>query len=96
MESETHGDFRSLERMSILPCDLDPVALRVVVGRYWELDALREHVNGCRRCKSVFDAMTAMTGSQGGIAGRGASKRRGNGDYYRALVKRRRRTQGVA
>ena len=31
--------------MSLLPCDLDPVALRVVDDDgYWDIDALREHV----------------------------------------------------
>jgi hypothetical protein len=39
--------------MSILPCDLDPIALRVVVGRFWDLAALREHVRACRACTSV-------------------------------------------
>ncbi len=74
--------------MSLLPCDLDPVALRVVVNRYWDLDALREHVSECRRCSSVRSAMAAMTGSQGGTAGHGAAKRRGNSEHYRRLALR--------
>ena len=77
--------------MSILPCDRDPGALRVVVDGYWDLDALREHVAGCRRCECVRRALAAMTGSQGGSAGRGASKRRGGSDYYRALAGRQTR-----
>lgn len=75
--------------MSILPCDRDPVALGVVVGRYWEPEVLTEHLQDCPCCKSVFRAFTALTGSQGGKAGRGASKRRGGSDYYRALAARR-------
>ena len=77
--------------MSILPCDSDPIALRVVANGYWDFDALRRHVAGCRRCESVRSAMAAMAGAQGGSAGRGASKRRGGSDYYRALAARSRR-----
>ena len=33
--------------MSLLPCDSDLVALGLLVdGRYWDLDALRDHVSG--------------------------------------------------
>ncbi len=81
--------------MSLLPCDLDPAALRVVVDGYWDLDALGEHVNGCRRCSSVRSAMAATTGSQGGKAG-GPAKRRGGSDYYRALAGRARKAQDLA
>ena len=75
--------------MSLLPCDLDLVALGVIEdGRYWDLDALREHVRECRRCTSVRRAFAAMTGSQGGTAGRGAAKRRGDSEHYRRLALR--------
>jgi hypothetical protein len=77
--------------VSILPCNLDPVALGVVVDGYWDYDALGEHVNGCRRCKSVHSALAAMTGSRAGRAGRGAAKCRGGSDYYRALAARAKR-----
>ena len=78
--------------MSLLPCDSDLVALRLLVdGRYWDLDALRHHVSGCRRCQCIRRALAATTGSQGGMAGRGASKRRGGSDYYRALAARQTR-----
>ncbi len=83
--------------MSLLPCDRDPVALRVVDDDgYWDVDALREHVKGCDLCECVHDAFTAMTGSKGGAAGRGASKRRGDSDYYRALAGRARKAQRLA
>jgi hypothetical protein len=75
--------------MTLLPCDLDPIQLRVVVNGYWDLEALREHVSACRRCASLGAAMAAMTGSQGGATGRGAAKRRGSSEYYRALAARR-------
>ena len=81
--------------MSLLACDRDPVALGVVVDSYWNLEALFEHVKACELCECVHDALAAMTGSQGGAAGRGASKRRGNSDYYR-LASRARKAQGVA
>ena len=84
------------ELMSILPCDLDPVAVGVHVDGYWDLDPLREHVAGCRRCENVRRALAAMTGSQGGSAGGGDAKRRGDGDYYRALSRRgRNKTQDL-
>jgi hypothetical protein len=76
--------------MSILPCDRDPRALRVVVDGFWDLDALREHLKACDICDCVRDALAAMTGSQGGSAGRGVSKRRGGSDYYRTLGARAR------
>ena len=83
--------------MSLLPCDRNPVALRVVDDDgYWDIDALREHVEGCELCECVHDAFTAMTGSQGGAAGRGASKRRGDSNYYRALAGRGRKAQSLA
>jgi NAD-dependent oxidoreductase involved in siderophore biosynthesis len=61
--------------VSILPCNGDPQALGVIVERYWELDALRDHVKACRACASVRRAFAAITGSQGGRAARGAAKR---------------------
>ena len=75
--------------MSLLPCDRDPVALGVVVGRFWNYDTLREHVRGCRLCECVRSALAAAAGAQGGTAGRGAAKRRGPSEYYRALAARR-------
>jgi hypothetical protein len=75
--------------LSILPCDRDPVALRVVVGGYWDLDALREDVRGCELCECVRSAMVGAAGAQGGRAGRGAAKSRGSSEYYRALAARR-------
>jgi hypothetical protein len=83
--------------MSLLPCDVDPVAIGVVVvvansGRHvWDLDGLRAHVSECPRCACLRRAFATMTGSQGGTAGRGRSKRRGGSDYYRALADRQRR-----
>ena len=75
--------------MSLLPCDRDPNALRVVVGGFWDLDALREHVQTCRLCACVQGAMAAAPGAKGGASGRGAAKRRGSSEYYRALAARR-------
>jgi len=75
--------------MSLLPCDRDPKALRVVVDGYWDLEALRDHLKACRLCACVQGAMAAVTGSQGGAHGRGAAKCRGSSDYYRALAARR-------
>jgi hypothetical protein len=72
--------------VSILPCDLDPTSLGVVVDGYWDLDGLREHVKVCDLCECVRDAMAAMTGSQGGKTGRGAAKRRGDSEHYRRLA----------
>ncbi len=83
--------------MSLLPCDRDPVALRVVADDgFWDIDALRDHVKACELCECVHDAMAAMTGSRGGAAGRGASKRRGDSNYYRALAGRARKAQSLA
>jgi hypothetical protein len=73
-----------------LPCGFDPITLRVIVDDVWDLDALEEHVRGCPACSLIHWAMAVMTGSNGGRAGRGASKRRGSGEYYRALAGRRR------
>ena len=82
--------------MSLLPCNRDPVALRVVDDEgFWNIGALREHVKGCELCECVHDAFTAMTGSRGGAAGRGASKRRGDSNYYRALAGRARRRKAL-
>jgi hypothetical protein len=75
--------------VSILPCNLNPVALRVVVDGYWNLGALRDHVGGCRWCTAVYRATAAAMGSKGGLAGRGSAKRRGSSAYYRALAGRR-------
>jgi hypothetical protein len=50
----------------MLPCCFDPVAIGVMVDGYWALDALSEHVRGCRRCDWVRDLMAAMAGSRGG------------------------------
>ena len=73
--------------MTLLPCDSDLVALGVLEdGRHWDLGTLREHVRDCRRCTAIRRAFAAMTGAAGGRAGRGASKRRGGSDYYRALA----------
>ena len=81
---------------SILPCNLDLVALGVIVGDCWDLDELYAHINGCGPCKSVYEIMTALTCSRAGRTGRGAKKRRGTSAYYRELAKQRRRAQGVA
>jgi hypothetical protein len=75
--------------MSLLPCDRDPVALGVVVSGFWDYEALREHVRGCRLCECVRRALAGATGAQGGANGRGAAKRRGSSEYYRALAARR-------
>jgi len=72
--------------MSILPCDSDPRSLGLIVEGYWELKALREHVKECRPCRSVLRAFAAATGAEGGMAGRGDSKRRGDSDHYRRLA----------
>ena len=78
--------------MSLLPCDRDPFALQVVNAEgYWNVDALSEHVKGCDLCDCVHDVFAAMTGSRGGSAGRGSSKRRGDSNYYRALAGRQTR-----
>ena len=77
--------------MSLLPCDRDPVEAHVVVDGFWDLDALREHLKACELCECVHDALAAMTGSKGGAAGHGASKRRGDSNYYRALAGRARK-----
>ena len=76
--------------MSLLPCDQDPAALRVVVGRYWHLETLRDHVQACRRCKAVYDAFVSMNATRAGRAGRGASERRGDAAHYRRLAERSR------
>ena len=75
--------------MSLLACDRDPNALGVVVDGYWELEALVEHVKACELCDCLQNAMAAATGSRGGSAGRGAAKRRGSSEYYRALAAHR-------
>lgn len=79
--------------MSILACDRDPLTLGVVVvesGRHvWDLEALGAHVRECRACASLRHALATIAASQAGMAGRGATKRRGDGDYYRALAGRR-------
>ena len=75
--------------MGLLPCDGNLGALGVVVGRYWDYAALREHMQACRLCGCMWAAMAAATGSQGGANGRGAAKRRGSSEYYRALAARR-------
>jgi hypothetical protein len=75
--------------MTLLACDGDLIALRLAEDGYWNLDALLEHMRECRRCGSFYSAMAAAMGSQGGMAGRGAVKRRGSSEYYRALASRR-------
>jgi hypothetical protein len=79
--------------VSFLPCDRDPEALgvtrRAENAFRWNLPALREHVVACRTCRGVFRIFSIMTGSQGGAAGRGAAKRRGDSAYYRSLPKRK-------
>ncbi len=75
--------------MSLLACEGDPEALRVVVGGFWDLDALREHVRGCRLCECVRSAMASAASAQAGASGRGAAKRRGSSEYYRTLGARR-------
>ncbi len=72
--------------MSLLPCDGDLETLRVVVDRYWDLDVLRQHMQACRACTSVYRAMAKAMGAQGGRAGRGAAKRRGSSEHYRQLA----------
>jgi hypothetical protein len=80
--------------MSILPCHGDLVALGLVEEedghRYWRMDQLRGHVARCSACSCLLDVFSAMTGAQGGRAGRGAAKRRGGSAYYRALAARKR------
>lgn len=73
--------------MSLLPCDRNLAALGVVSGRYWDLEALGHHVRACQRCAAVYRAMASAMGSQGGRAGRGAAKRRGDSDHYRRLAR---------
>jgi hypothetical protein len=79
--------------MSLLACDRDPVALGVVVTdsgrRVWDLEALEAHVRECRACGSLHSALAAITASRAGRAGRGATKRRGDAGYYRALAGQR-------
>jgi hypothetical protein len=72
--------------MSLLPCDGNLEALGVVVGRYWDLEALGAHLDECRPCAAVYGAMAAAMGSRGGSAGRGAAKRRGDREHYRRLA----------
>ena len=76
--------------MSWLPCNGNPEALGVVVNGYLDLAGLRHHMLECRPCASVYKAMArAMakaTGAQGGRAGRGAKKRRGDSAHYRRLA----------
>jgi hypothetical protein len=72
--------------MSLLPCDGNLAALGVVAGGYWDLEALRAHLDECRPCAAVYRAMAAAMGSRGGQAGRGAAKRRGSSEYYRRLA----------
>jgi len=63
---------------SVLPCRSDLVALRLLKDkdghRYWRMDQLRAHVAGCPSCSYLLDVFSAMTGAQGGKAGRGAAK----------------------
>ena len=73
--------------MSLLPCDGDLVALGVVAGRFWDLAALGEHMQACRPCGLVYTVMATAMGAQGGRAGRGAAKRRGNSEHHRRLAK---------
>ena len=77
--------------MSLLPCDGDLVALGVVSGRFWDVEALGEHMQACRACTSVYramaKAMAKATGARGGRAVRGAAKRRGSSEHYRRLAK---------
>jgi len=76
--------------MSLLPCHGDLGALGLLEdGRYWDLDALREHVRGCRHCTAIRDVFAAVTGAVGGANGRGTAKRRGSSAYYSALASRR-------
>ena len=72
--------------MSPLPCRGDLAALGVVVNGYLNLDGLRQHLAACRPCSSVYKAMAAAMGSRGGMAGRGAAKRRGLSEHYRRLA----------
>jgi hypothetical protein len=74
--------------MSLLPCDLDPLALGIVVDGRWSLEALRDHVQTCRDCTLIRWSFAAITGGAGGRAGRGPLKRRGDANYYRALANR--------
>lgn len=91
--------------MKGLPCGQDRIALGIVrnvspehPGGFWDLAALRQHAPACPWCSTFLRAMAIITGSEGGRAGRGAAKRRGDSDYYRALSARRRRqgTQPLA
>ena len=78
--------------MSPLPCRGNLEALHVVVDGYLNVDGLREHMQACRVCTSVYRAMAKAMGAQGmgargGRAGRGAAKRRGSSEHYRRLAK---------
>lgn len=76
--------------MSLLPCNGDLTGLGLLEeGRFWDLDALREHIQACSECACVWDAMAAAFGAAGGAAGRGSAKRRGDSAFYRQLASRR-------
>jgi hypothetical protein len=82
--------------MSLLACDRDPKVLQIVVDGCWNTEALSKHLLACRACASLQSAMAAATGFRGGASGRGAAKRRGDADYYRALAVRSWRTWTTA
>jgi hypothetical protein len=72
--------------MSPLPCRGDLAALGVVVDAYLSLEGLRKHLGECRACASLSRLMAKAVGSRGGVAGRGAAKRRGDSEHYRRLA----------
>jgi len=74
--------------MGPLACRQDLEALGVVVNGCLNLEGLRKHLEECRPCASVYRAMAKAMGSRGGLAGRGAAKRRGSSEHYRQLAAR--------
>jgi hypothetical protein len=73
--------------LSLLPCDGNLEALGVVSGRFWNLEALAEHMSKCPRCDLVYRALASAVGGRGGRAGKGVAKRRGSTEHYRKLAR---------
>ena len=73
--------------MSPLPCRCELKAVGVVgADGYLSLAGLRKHLHECRPCASLYRVMAKAMGSRGGLAGRGAAKRRGSTEHYRRLA----------
>ena len=91
------GPRTRLRLMSLLPCDGDLRALGVLdEDGYWDMDALREHVQTCESCECIRDAFASVTYSMAGRAGKGKAKRRGDTEYYRRLAAKGRNGQAAA